>query len=232
MKDSTTAKASASALAATDEDIFNNRLSLIRNLADMQPAIYFCFPNSTWSSQWVGLFGVINAVTGGTPPSTPPCLQLTQRTLSLTHHPPTIQASKSGVVSTRPAEPSTTLLVVPLAQEYPTILYVGLPQANKLLTRSNQGARGWEASVKRRRRRIRMSEFALIFLMGPGCREKRRHGVLSQGVFSVFRGWSSRRPVRRLCCWQGERRRELPGGSYFSPPSSLRSSRHLWAAAS
>jgi hypothetical protein len=33
-----------------------------------------------------------------------------------------------------------------------------------------------------------MSEFALIFLMGPGCREKRRHGVLSQGVFSVFRG--------------------------------------------
>jgi hypothetical protein len=110
MKDSTTAKASASALAATDEDIFNNRLSLIRNLADMQLAIYFCFPNSTWSSQWVGLFGVINAVTGGTPPSTPPCLQLTQRTLvenTVTHAPPTIQASKSGVVSTRPAEPST-----------------------------------------------------------------------------------------------------------------------------
>lgn len=64
-KNGTVASASAAALASTDEEIFNNRLSLIRNLADMQLAIYFCFPNSTWPSHWVGLFGVINALTGG-----------------------------------------------------------------------------------------------------------------------------------------------------------------------
>jgi hypothetical protein len=65
LRDSATAKVSSSALTATDEEIFNNKLSLIRNIADMQLAIYFCFPNSTWPSQWVGFFGVVNAVTGG-----------------------------------------------------------------------------------------------------------------------------------------------------------------------
>lgn len=47
-----------------NERLFNLRLVLIRSLADLQLAIFFCFPNSTWSSQWVGVFGVINAATG------------------------------------------------------------------------------------------------------------------------------------------------------------------------
>jgi len=64
-KDSSAGKASTLALAATDEDLFNNKLSLVKNLADMQLAIYFCFPNSTWPSHWIGFFGVLNAIVGG-----------------------------------------------------------------------------------------------------------------------------------------------------------------------
>jgi hypothetical protein len=54
-----------SELATTNEEIYNSRLNLIKNLADLQLAIFFCFPNSSWPSQWVGLFGMINAITGG-----------------------------------------------------------------------------------------------------------------------------------------------------------------------
>lgn len=51
-------------LAAVNEKLYNLRLTVVRNLADLQLAVFFCFPNSTWSSQMVGVFGMINAVVG------------------------------------------------------------------------------------------------------------------------------------------------------------------------
>ena len=33
-------------------------------VADAQLAIYFCFPNSTWSNRAIGWFGITNAVCG------------------------------------------------------------------------------------------------------------------------------------------------------------------------
>jgi len=49
--------------ADLQEELYNLRLIIIRNLADLQLAVFFCFPNS-WSSQMVGVFGMINAVVG------------------------------------------------------------------------------------------------------------------------------------------------------------------------
>ena len=48
------------------ENIKECILTLVSYFADLQLAIYFCFPNwkNNWSSKWVGVFGVINAVIG------------------------------------------------------------------------------------------------------------------------------------------------------------------------
>jgi len=51
-------------MVEVNEELFNVRIGLIRNLADLQLAIFFCFPNSSWPSQWVGVFGMINALLG------------------------------------------------------------------------------------------------------------------------------------------------------------------------
>jgi len=41
-----------------------NHLNIIKNLCDLQIAIYFCFPNSSYKSPIVGIFGVVNAIIG------------------------------------------------------------------------------------------------------------------------------------------------------------------------
>jgi hypothetical protein len=50
-------------LSIVNNQISNLQLTYIRNLTDLQLAVYFCFPNS-WPSHWIGVFGVINAITG------------------------------------------------------------------------------------------------------------------------------------------------------------------------
>ena len=41
-------------------------IGYIGSLADLQLAIYFCFPDwkNNWSSKWVGVFGMINGLVG------------------------------------------------------------------------------------------------------------------------------------------------------------------------
>jgi hypothetical protein len=46
-----------------NDQINSLKLNLFRSVTDLQLAIYFCFPN-TWPSQWVGVFGTVNALAG------------------------------------------------------------------------------------------------------------------------------------------------------------------------
>lgn len=45
-----------------DTQLFNYKLDFVKLIADLQLAIFFCFPK-TWPSHYVGVFGVTNAVT-------------------------------------------------------------------------------------------------------------------------------------------------------------------------
>jgi hypothetical protein len=78
-----------------------------------------------------------------------------------------------------------------------------------------------------------MSEFALIFLMGPGCREKRRHAAVGQDVFSVFGGVSGRHGgLSGGCVGRRETERAAWRFLFFPSPSSSRAAAFLSSCAS
>jgi len=56
-------KESKEEVLQVEDAMYNLKLNFIKNFADLQLAIYFCFPK-TWPSHWVGVFGTINALTG------------------------------------------------------------------------------------------------------------------------------------------------------------------------
>jgi len=51
-------------IKSVNAELKDTLLGFISNLADLQLAIFFCFPNS-WPSHWVGVFGTLNSLTSG-----------------------------------------------------------------------------------------------------------------------------------------------------------------------